>query len=1232
MHYLPAANCSSGLYPWAWPSPAFGMFHACVLGEAQTAATMTMSPSPLLLTNTQWPTLNLTITANGMDPASIATSCTSSTSLLNQYLPSEAVGETHDAMIPTHHLYTSMPTNSMQWVQITCVTTFGDGTTIVNSDSTVAVAVAPPRFAQALVRGPQLGVYSSATLSNFDAITVGGDALDFLAGVRPFSQQSMTYDDSAGQHILEFSLSAQIDGMDLPASALLLSQDGRNLTVELPPFDDVCATTECRNNGLYVPVTLGQHVVHRSPTGSTTAAAAYLTCPSTTECNTSPGLLYVKQCPGSVIGDACISPTAQSCFFGSGEDCMPCPVGAVCPGKLPFVHCSIFLLPSPFVVADTRLLLLCVLASGGKRAWPLPGYWSRGENSTTVLECAPPRARRCQGWVTGRVQCGIDYDSTVEQCAACLPKYYAEDGDCEQCPHDGERARLVMALVFFSAAVGGVALVLYLITMVVFQWHSIQLANRVAMSIALEACLFIVMCMQVIVQLTRVSVVGMPAQVRDVLAIMQLAQGDLFSVAHPECANDVLGLTFILLLVTLLVFLFYFVLRCSSRRHAHWGRNHCGRFRNFILYLLVLAYPLVVTVSWNLALCNSEGGSIPAVPDPFKLCYGENQPYVITAIIMLCIFGVGFPVYLLLSARDKVRLLPPVIEDEAEKDETGTARKRRCLWLIRPPSKCGCRGFRWCYIPRSQYQMLVQKQEMMVVFRSGMPWLIPTLQLFYFVQGFTEGYLASRTDHRMTRSSLNSLLVLLVGVAIFIFPADHPWSPWKRWPRLLAFAITAGVPIVHLSLIYDEGQASELASEQGLGAGLSEDGFIGFRSLSLAWLLVGFLVLSLVLNVAIFSHWLRRLVKRNSSQHYFQQSEALDRFLLLHGQRPRDRRASLLLQQGQVKAEVIVEKTKSHFLKTLSRMRTESGSEVDVRTQTSPLFGGAATQQDAKGIEMKSLGSSLAAALRKEAERRRAAEATAIESGESKGSPRLNSSGNPAAALPASPSEAVGVRTQALFSSLSSWKSNPLSTRRGHGSIGKGPGQGLEVSNAKFGGSQLISRFDEVAAPSPTDAADSLQGSSVSGAEDADLEVEGGEVSAEEVEEDEFPVDMTLPGGVGLAEDAAVLSDSGRFRRGANRSRIHHRRVSYNTLSKTLVKRKKALSFLKPYLRTVAAQAPVQLVIEKSPSPTASEAADDESTSPHAADPAAPDGNSAADETQLKHSNTEAAVSSTSNQ
>ena len=129
------------------------------------------------------------------------------------------------------------------------------------------------------------------------------------------------------------------------------------------------------------------------------------------------------------------NPASLNCAYGSGESCVGCPVGTLCPG--------------------------------GRRLWPRAGFWVSSESATEVIACPPPDAEtRCQGWsvVRGASECGTGYLTGSYLCGACAPAYFPSDeGKCEACPvvtGAWEKYRgivlLVGSLASLVAVIGGI--------------------------------------------------------------------------------------------------------------------------------------------------------------------------------------------------------------------------------------------------------------------------------------------------------------------------------------------------------------------------------------------------------------------------------------------------------------------------------------------------------------------------------------------------------------------------------------------------------------------------------------------------------------------------------------------------------------------------------------------------------------------------------------------------------
>ena len=159
----------------------------------------------------------------------------------------------------------------------------------------------------------------------------------------------------------------------------------------------------------------------------------------------------------SVIGPydtqltTCLDPglAASRCAFGEGGACVSCPDNARCPG--------------------------------GRRAWPVAGFWASSENTSKIRACAAPSFERCRGLLHGSLgafQCGPGYEGN--DCARCKKEFYEEalTGRCLRCGGGGGGGRqhsvlskaadmaqkatplfiLLGALVFAFLGIGGIVI------------------------------------------------------------------------------------------------------------------------------------------------------------------------------------------------------------------------------------------------------------------------------------------------------------------------------------------------------------------------------------------------------------------------------------------------------------------------------------------------------------------------------------------------------------------------------------------------------------------------------------------------------------------------------------------------------------------------------------------------------------------------------------------------------
>ena len=96
-------------------------------------------------------------------------------------------------------------------------------------------------------------------------------------------------------------------------------------------------------------------------------------------------------------------------LFLFGDDCLPCPFGASCPGTRSAIR-----RPTCFLARSLRPAG-CVTGAG--RIWPEEGFWNRGEMSGFVSKCTP--SLRCLGGQSS--QCAVGYEA--DYCAQCSTGY-----------------------------------------------------------------------------------------------------------------------------------------------------------------------------------------------------------------------------------------------------------------------------------------------------------------------------------------------------------------------------------------------------------------------------------------------------------------------------------------------------------------------------------------------------------------------------------------------------------------------------------------------------------------------------------------------------------------------------------------------------------------------------------------------------------------------------------------
>ena len=296
-------------------------------------------------------------------------------------------------------------------------------------------------------------------------------------------------------------------------NAYFLSRDA--IILSLPPFEEVCPTMEvCSGPSGWQNFTIVQHVsitaTSRSRLTPRTllAQSRALHCPP--DCPGAPGgsgVLYTATCQGYTSGSRCLDASvAPTCAFGSGSRCHSCPEGALCPG--------------------------------GWRAWPQAGYWTWGEDAGVMVRCKAPAARRCPGMTASHnAFCGPLYDPATPACASCLPGYYHVDGLCSRCPEG------YSITIHWQPIVGLAAVCLTLLLLgtfgltTLFRKYHFPVSCSFGGRLSLELLLWLVNVAQLVAQVGRIQVPGMPAKLRAVFDALLLVQFDISGAVPLECSN-----------------------------------------------------------------------------------------------------------------------------------------------------------------------------------------------------------------------------------------------------------------------------------------------------------------------------------------------------------------------------------------------------------------------------------------------------------------------------------------------------------------------------------------------------------------------------------------------------------------------------------------------------------------------------------------------------------------------
>ena len=472
----------------------------------------------------------------------------------------------------------------------------------------------------------------------------------------------------------------------------------------------------------------------------------------------------VDGCPGFLVGPQCLdSAHARWCGFGVSPNCTSCPLNAICPG--------------------------------GERAWPLAGYWSSGEKSAAVVACRPPATLRCRGWdvIARQIKCGPNVKPDSILCGSCKEQFVESDGRCIPC-HDNTEIVLFepeVALVVLGAILISIPCILGFILSLGSRYSKVHLRPHNSAKLSGEFFIWLLSSCQVLAQVARARIPGLPGFIRNVFNFIQTLNLDISSLSPSTCSQQspfliIMVIQGLGLVATIGTFLVYGLLRPTFFREGR-RKNHAppSRFTSWLGYgslmLAVCTYGFIVDHGIEVLACsrieimvgNYHQEPLLWVQDTSVVCY--EGFHLVAAVISWCSLGVQG---ILLLAFLTVVAFKTV---QKHKGQRGCG---RTCWRMEDSS----------HLP------LTSNTLSKPIMGYGQAWLrITVLALSLATAVFTHVvplYFSMASSSIMLAATLFSFGIF---VSLPIVHCDHAFGGWKRLPRSMIYitsALTALLPAI----------------------------------------------------------------------------------------------------------------------------------------------------------------------------------------------------------------------------------------------------------------------------------------------------------------------------------------------------------------------------------------------------------------------------------------------------
>lgn len=261
--------------------------------------------------------------------------------------------------------------------------------------------------------------------------------------------------------------------------------------------------------------------------GTLPAAATSLAIPRSASL-LSVSVFFTERCVGfDPPGPACASATAAmagttNCAFGSGDSCVSC--ASLC--------------------ASSTGGASCAVCPGGRRARPLPGFWTESESSGVVVRCSAPAERRCLGWSPGAMTSACGDGFVGARCEQCDAGYFPHAADgCRKCPSGNSAELLLQPLLYYGGGIACLAvLMLCAHSLVRFLCPPSTEQKQAALDSELgplqKAAQFAIWCalvLQTVVQVTNAASSGLPDFLADAYTALSVFELDPAIAVHPRC-------------------------------------------------------------------------------------------------------------------------------------------------------------------------------------------------------------------------------------------------------------------------------------------------------------------------------------------------------------------------------------------------------------------------------------------------------------------------------------------------------------------------------------------------------------------------------------------------------------------------------------------------------------------------------------------------------------------------